>query len=148
MGALGVVFGVAFRRRSGEAEDMERVMGIEPTSSAWEAEVLPLNYTRVLRARSTASVRTGARRVAPEETHRHVMILMTTPSMVNRVFQRSLDRWSLPIPSFERRAGLDSFERPRRGLAFRPASTVFDAPSAKALGQDLDPRPGRVMMHP
>ena len=26
--------------------DMERVMGIEPTLSAWEAEVLPLNYTR------------------------------------------------------------------------------------------------------
>gem|GEM_PF-1672131 len=25
---------------------MERVMGIEPTLSAWEAEVLPLNYTR------------------------------------------------------------------------------------------------------
>ena len=25
---------------------MERVMGIEPTPSAWEAEVLPLNYTR------------------------------------------------------------------------------------------------------
>jgi hypothetical protein len=26
---------------------VERVMGIEPTLSAWEAEVLPLNYTRV-----------------------------------------------------------------------------------------------------
>ena len=26
---------------------MERVMGIEPTSSAWKAEVLPLNYTRM-----------------------------------------------------------------------------------------------------
>ena len=25
---------------------MERVMGIEPTLSAWEADVLPLNYTR------------------------------------------------------------------------------------------------------
>ena len=25
---------------------MERVMGIEPTQSAWKAEVLPLNYTR------------------------------------------------------------------------------------------------------
>ena len=25
---------------------MERVMGIEPTYSAWEADVLPLNYTR------------------------------------------------------------------------------------------------------
>jgi hypothetical protein len=26
---------------------MERVMGIEPTFEAWEAPVLPLNYTRV-----------------------------------------------------------------------------------------------------
>ncbi len=26
---------------------MERVAGIEPASSAWKAEVLPLNYTRV-----------------------------------------------------------------------------------------------------
>lgn len=25
---------------------MERVTGIEPAPSAWEAEVLPLNYTR------------------------------------------------------------------------------------------------------
>ena len=25
-------------------------MGIEPTSSAWEAEVLPLNYTRMSKA--------------------------------------------------------------------------------------------------
>ena len=27
---------------------LERVMGIEPTPSAWKAEVLPLNYTRSL----------------------------------------------------------------------------------------------------
>ena len=27
-------------------EEMERVMGIEPTLAAWEAAVLPLNYTR------------------------------------------------------------------------------------------------------
>ena len=26
---------------------MERVMGIEPTQSAWKAEILPLNYTRL-----------------------------------------------------------------------------------------------------
>jgi hypothetical protein len=29
-----------------DTPQMERVMGIEPTSSAWKAEVLPLNYTR------------------------------------------------------------------------------------------------------
>ena len=28
---------------------LERVMGIEPTYAAWEAAVLPLNYTRTLR---------------------------------------------------------------------------------------------------
>ena len=27
---------------------LERAMGIEPTLSAWEAEVLPLNYARLL----------------------------------------------------------------------------------------------------
>ena len=29
---------------------LERVMGIEPTLSAWKAEVLPLNYTRSIKA--------------------------------------------------------------------------------------------------
>ena len=31
----------------GKEKGVERVMGIEPTSKAWEAFVLPLNYTRV-----------------------------------------------------------------------------------------------------
>jgi hypothetical protein len=31
---------------------MERVMGIEPTSKAWEALVLPLNYTRDVNSRT------------------------------------------------------------------------------------------------
>ena len=30
---------------------MERVKGIEPSRSAWKAEVLPLNYTRILEIR-------------------------------------------------------------------------------------------------
>ena len=29
------------------SSSMERAMGIEPTLSAWEAEVLPLNYARM-----------------------------------------------------------------------------------------------------
>ena len=29
-------------------EMLERVMGIEPTLVAWEATVLPLNYTRIV----------------------------------------------------------------------------------------------------
>ncbi len=36
---------------------MERVMGIEPTPSAWKAEVLPLNYTR-LRSGGGGRIRT------------------------------------------------------------------------------------------
>jgi hypothetical protein len=33
---------------TGAGHDLERVKGIEPSSKAWEAFVLPLNYTRVL----------------------------------------------------------------------------------------------------
>jgi hypothetical protein len=34
-------------RQSLVLTDLERVMGIEPTPQAWEAGVLPLNYTRM-----------------------------------------------------------------------------------------------------
>ena len=34
-------------------QDMERVMGIEPTRPAWKAGVLPLNYTRTYVTAST-----------------------------------------------------------------------------------------------
>ena len=35
---------------------LERVMGIEPTSSAWKAEVLPLNYTRLTNSMSASAL--------------------------------------------------------------------------------------------
>lgn len=38
---------LAFGGRPWKVE-VERVMGIEPTLLAWEAKVLPLNYTRYL----------------------------------------------------------------------------------------------------
>jgi hypothetical protein len=34
-------------RRQAPNETVERVKGIEPSSKAWEAAVLPLNYTRI-----------------------------------------------------------------------------------------------------
>ena len=40
------------RRRSCPDNHVERVMGIEPTQSAWKADVLPLNYTRTYRLTS------------------------------------------------------------------------------------------------
>ena len=39
-----------------ELMTLERVMGIEPTWSAWKAEVLPLNYTRITALKSSAYV--------------------------------------------------------------------------------------------
>ena len=46
--------------------NLERVMGIEPTQSAWKAEVLPLNYTRIvlLDAPVAHSTRSGNRAAA------------------------------------------------------------------------------------
>ena len=43
-GAMWANFGID---RVAEEQGLERVMGIEPTLSAWKAEVLPLNYTRM-----------------------------------------------------------------------------------------------------
>jgi hypothetical protein len=34
------------KRHAFSKQRLERVMGIEPTSSAWEADALPLCYTR------------------------------------------------------------------------------------------------------
>lgn len=39
---------------------MERMMGIEPTTAAWEAAVLPLNYIRTLRLLSYHKIFTFA----------------------------------------------------------------------------------------
>lgn len=38
--------GSAVELGAAAGREVERAMGIEPTLSAWEAEVLPLNYTR------------------------------------------------------------------------------------------------------
>ena len=46
---------------------LERVMGIEPTPSAWKAEVLPLNYTRPNFRRTD---RAGGSCLRPAPTHR------------------------------------------------------------------------------
>jgi hypothetical protein len=39
-----------FESRRATGEKLERVEGIEPSTKAWEAFVLPLNYTRFFRA--------------------------------------------------------------------------------------------------
>jgi len=38
---------------------MERVKGIEPSSQAWEAHILPLNHTRVVDAKQVTQMETG-----------------------------------------------------------------------------------------
>ena len=43
---------------------MERVKGIEPSSSAWKAEVLPLNYTRIYVNHSKQDGGSGRNRTA------------------------------------------------------------------------------------
>ena len=56
--------------RYGRTVGLERVKGIEPSYAAWEAAVLPLNYTRVagdsMRAREAASCRIQVSSVNPD----------------------------------------------------------------------------------
>ena len=51
------------KRHTERSDNLERVTGIEPALSAWEAEVLPLNYTRAARNPSeTLGTRAAAQR--------------------------------------------------------------------------------------
>ena len=61
---------------------LERVTGIEPALSAWEADVLPLNYIRKLR-QSLGHLR---------RPRQHIL-------------QEHLARWGAPLPSGQLRCG-------------------------------------------
>jgi hypothetical protein len=74
---------------------MERVMGIEPTSSAWKAEVLPLNYTRPAGAtpKYTLQYNHAAQpiefRAHPHQLYRHTQRLLTSEKAHAQSFKRS-----------------------------------------------------------
>lgn len=55
---------------------MERVKGIEPSTSAWKAGVLPLNYTRTLHMYMiNVTTETIIRQIAPYCQHLYKIIL-------------------------------------------------------------------------
>ena len=45
------------RERYEVRDDVERMMGVEPTLPAWEAEVLPMNYIRAYEQYSIRSAK-------------------------------------------------------------------------------------------
>ena len=71
-------------------------MGIEPTSSAWKAEVLPLNYTRQLtRLRSTGAGNSGA-----QQPVHHALLQRWGPGslVLHSLSVRVRGSWILPAP--------------------------------------------------
>jgi hypothetical protein len=56
---LSVQFSTSNSEESREASkpESQRVKGIEPSCAAWEAAVLPLNYTRILEEVNSESFR-------------------------------------------------------------------------------------------
>ena len=58
---------------------MERVMGIEPTRSAWKADVLPLNYTRALNCTRAALIGTNPQQNSrTQENHTRMPLIPRT----------------------------------------------------------------------
>ena len=58
--SYGHIFNL-LQRNKPYCEKKERVMGIEPTYLAWKASVLPLNYTRIIRAWRREDISRGDR---------------------------------------------------------------------------------------
>ncbi len=65
---------------------MERVKGIEPSFSAWEADVLPLNYTRTLDSRQILPVPIAGRNIVFLRTIPPGVADRMNASVVRRVF--------------------------------------------------------------
>ena len=88
---------------------MERVKGFEPSSSAWKAEVLPLNYTRAYERKRrllTNALDGGGRRIRTSEAY--AADLQSAP------FDRSGIPPSGKPPSMKRKNGLVNNQTSRR----------------------------------
>ena len=60
-------------------------MGIEPTSSAWEAEVLPLNYTRQMLYCSESTVMRRSEKIYQSRlNYQDVMIIHSSTKQVSQ----------------------------------------------------------------
>lgn len=62
----------------GNKAELERVMGIEPTTDAWEASVLPLNYTRPV---GEVCVKRSRSRERGSENYSAIWWLCVTPAL-------------------------------------------------------------------
>ena len=82
---------------------MERVMGIEPTLSAWDAEVLPLNYTRSDLRRRTQSSPDGDSSISLVGLRLYKTLLAKSHQMEVCTLSRRGDRF-IPYPLHYREA--------------------------------------------
>src|SRR5262245_18286005 len=109
---------------------MERVMGIEPTPSAWKAEVLPLNYTRPdqAAARSKTSFPSALESLFP---HGGGGRIRTFEGVSRQIYSLlPLTAW---VPHREKRAAYSDFGL--RECQFELARVLL------ACGQVFGPRP-------
>jgi hypothetical protein len=91
---------------------MERVMGIEPTLSAWKAEVLPLNYTRVLTHKSDKMLRIPILLRCLKHDGRDDTIRTCDPLVPNQVLYQAELRPDIIKYSFVKMARPERFELP------------------------------------
>ena len=134
---------------------MERVMGIEPTPSAWKAEVLPLNYTRaeVVEGVGFEPTKAKASRFTvcprwplgyPSADISRLLSFQTCTVSISRLvnFATVARRELLPCSKHHR-------DRPRlRSIRSRMSAVRTSRPSLRSDRCSLDPRLGRKLEPP
>jgi hypothetical protein len=124
-------------RKSSTYRDMERVKGIEPSYEAWEAAVLPLNYTRIAldyltidpahAGRTVAAAAPAvatvalvvAQRCASKTAQRRVIMNAATggPHLCPRRQQRSRSEWTRETMLRHGESPTELHDRPRSSRA-------------------------------
>jgi hypothetical protein len=126
---------------AGVGQEMERAMGIEPTLSGWEPEVLPLNYARVagriLWARPTAQQLAAARthRGAPTGKAPATFGHATAPCCTGRDFYATRSVRFRPVGRCTRTPGVADATGdggPEQGIALRCPPDVHRAHTARS----------------
>ena len=103
---------------------MERVVGIEPTSSAWKAEVLPLNYTR--RCTAPADLEPIRSRLHPGQSCGGGGRIRTFEGVSRQIYSLlPLAAW---VPLREKRAAYSDFRYLACQCRFRANLPFFPAP--------------------
>jgi hypothetical protein len=117
------------------------VKGIEPSCAAWEAAVLPLNYTRNAISDFRVSI-ADCNRIRRWRANRPSPSSLGVGCLPRRSFRRRVERWTFSAANTAAATEISEILNHQRAGITEPGYSDHGPP--KSLLNDLNKRPGKV----